>query len=117
MPSNQVVDPGPAMNGSLPTVTLASLAFAVGGAVMKPSHGFSRLWPSLAVAALFLTRAVLLARAVQTNQLATTYLIGLGIEAANTIALGLILFGEHLSVFRLGGLILIAAGITTIPLD
>ena len=105
------------MNSSLPTVTLASLAFAVGGTVMKPSHGFSRLWPSLAVAALFLTGAVLLARAVQTNQLSTTYLIGLGIEATITIALGLLLFGEHLTLLRVGGLILIAAGITTIRLD
>ena len=37
------------------------------------------------------------AGAVQTNQLSTTYLIGLGIEATITIALGLVLFGEHLT--------------------
>ena len=117
MPPNEIVHPDPTMNASLPTVTLASLAFALGAAVMKPSHGFSRLWPSLAVAALFVIGAVLLARAVHTNQLATTYLIGLGIEAIITVALGLLLYGEHLTPLRLCGLGLIAAGVTAIRLD
>lgn len=96
-PTVETIDGGAPMNGGLGVVALASLAFAAGGAVMKVSDGFARLWPSLAVAALFVAGAALLARAVRTDQLATVYLIGLGLEAMITVALGMVVFGEHLT--------------------
>jgi small multidrug resistance pump len=102
------------MNGGLGTVALASLAFAIGGALMKLSHDFSRLWPSLAVAVVFVAGAALLARAIQTDQLATVYVVGLGIEAIITVALGMLLFGERLTIPSACGIILIAAGVTAI---
>ena len=102
------------MNGGLGVVALASLAFAAGGALMKVCDGFARLWPSLAVAALFVAGAALLAHAVQTDQLATVYLIGLGLEAMITVALGMVVFGERLTVPHLCGLALVAARIAAI---
>ena len=92
---------------------LASLAFALGGACMKLSDGFSRPWPSAAVAVLFLA-AVLLGFAIGSEGLSTAYTIGLGIEAVASIALGRWMFGEHLTGTQLVGLVLILAGVVSV---
>ena len=104
------------MTSGLGTVAAASFAFALGGALMKPSHGFSRLWPSLAVTLLFVAGAALLARALRTDQLATTYVVGLGLEAILTVGLGLLVFREHLSGPSACGVLLIATGVAAIRL-
>jgi small multidrug resistance pump len=104
------------MTSGLVTVTAASLAFALGGALMKPSHGFTRPWPSLAVALLFVAGAALLARAIRSDQLATTYAVGLGLEAMLTVGVGLLVFGEHLSATGACGVLLIATGVAAIRL-
>jgi multidrug transporter EmrE-like cation transporter len=67
MPPADAVHDAASMNGGLGAVTLASLAFAAGGALMKTSDGFARLWPSLGVATLFVLGSALLARAVQNS--------------------------------------------------
>jgi multidrug transporter EmrE-like cation transporter len=95
-------------------VILASLAFALGGACMKLSDGFSRPWPSAAVAVLFLVGAVLLGMAIGSEGLSTAYTIGLGIEAAVSIALGRWMFGEHLTGPQLLGVLLILAGVVSV---
>ena len=104
------------MNGGLGTVAAASFAFAIGGALMKASHGFSRLGPSLAVAVLVVAGAALLARAVQADQLTTTYIVGLGVESILSAILGLVLFGERLTTGGACGLLLIGAGVATVRL-
>jgi multidrug transporter EmrE-like cation transporter len=97
-------------------VLAASGAFAVGGAFMKASLGFTRVWPSLAVVALFVLGAFLLTRAVQLAGLSTTYAIGLGVEAVMSTILGRYLFGEHLSSSQLLGVSLIVAGVVGVRL-
>ncbi len=92
-------------------VVAASVAFAVGGAFMKESDGFTRLWPSAAILVLFVVGAVLLTRAVQTDGLSTAYTIGLGVEAILSITLGVYVFGEHVSPTKLIGLSLIVVGL------
>jgi multidrug transporter EmrE-like cation transporter len=98
----------------LTTVAFASVAFGVGGAFMKASNGFTRLWPSTAVILLFAFGAVLLAQAVRADGLSTAYVVGLGIEAVVSIGLGLWLFGEHLTPGRVAGVVLITAGVAVI---
>lgn len=95
-------------------VVVASLAFGVGGAFMKASDGFTRLWPSASVAALFIVGSVMLARAIRNDGLSTAYVVGLGIEAVVAIGLGLLLFGEHLTVPRVAGLALITVGVAVV---
>jgi small multidrug resistance pump len=109
-------DRGDEMSSGLGTVAAASLAFALGGTLMKPSHGFSRPWPSLAVAILFVVGAALLARAIRTDQLATTYAVGLGLEAVLTVGLGLVVYREHLSAPSACGVLLIATGVAVVRL-
>jgi multidrug transporter EmrE-like cation transporter len=93
---------------------LASMAFATGGAFMKPSHGFTRPGPSLAVAVCFVIGAVLLTRAVSHGGLSTTYVVGLGLEAVASIALGLALLGEHVTLGQCAGIGLILAGLVVV---
>jgi multidrug transporter EmrE-like cation transporter len=95
---------------SLGAVVLASCMFASGGALMKVSDGFHRLWPSLATVALFVAGAYLFATALRSEALATVWLIGLGIEAVVSIVLGLLLFSEQLSSFQIAGMALIVGG-------
>ena len=65
------------------TIIIGSLAFSVGGAFMGISDGFTKFWPSVIIAACFVTGAGFLAKAVNRGGLSTTYVVGLGIEALN----------------------------------
>ena len=98
-------------------VILASLAFAVGGAFMKLSDGFTRPWPSAAVAVLFLVGARRCSASRSGREgLSTAYTIGLGIEAVVSIALGRWMFGERLTGPQLVGVLLILAGVVSVRL-
>ena len=55
------------------TIIIGSVAFSIGGAFMRMSDGFTRLWPSLIVATCFVVGAGFLAKAVNRGGLSTTY--------------------------------------------
>ena len=92
-------------------VLASSAAFAAGGAFTKSAGGFTRLWPSAAVAMFLLVGAVLLTRAVQHSGLATAYTVGLGVEAVLVVTVGVGLFGERPSPTRLIGIGFIVLGV------
>jgi small multidrug resistance pump len=94
----------------IPLVT-SSLLFSAGGLFMKPAAGFTRAWPSAAVLVCFMIGAVFLAIAVNRGDLSRTYVIGLGIEAVVSVAVGLLLLNERLSVQQGVGVLLIVAGL------
>lgn len=96
------------------SLLLASCAFAAGGAFMKASGGFTRLGPSAVIVVCFVIGAILLTRAVSHGNLSTTYVLGLGLEAMVSIAVGLLLLGERLTVAQGGGIVLILAGLAAI---
>ncbi len=93
-------------------VAVASLAFGVGGALMKWSDGFSRVVPSLAIGLLFVIGAAAMARAVTADGLSTAFVMGLGIEAVISVALGVAVLGERLRPVEWGGIGLIVVGVT-----
>ena len=95
-------------------ILIGAVAFSVGGAFMGDSAGFTRLWPSMIVAACFVIGSGFLARAVHRGGLSTTYVIGLGFEAVITVAIGLALFGERLSVAQGAGIVIILVGLVTL---
>jgi small multidrug resistance pump len=95
-------------------VVAASVTFGLGGAWMKGSDGFARLWPSVAALACFLVGAALLTMAVRSDGLSTAYTLGLGMEALVSIALGRYLFGEHLAGGQAVGVGLILAGVVAV---
>jgi len=96
------------------TLILASVAFSAGGAFMKPSGGFTRLGPSLAVVACFVLGAVLLTRAVSHGNLSTTYVLGLGLEAVVSVGVGMLLLGERLTIMQTAGIVCILVGLVVV---
>ncbi len=96
------------------SIIIGSLAFSVGGAFMRQSDGFTKLWPSLAIAACFVIGAAFLARAVNRGGLSTTFVIGLGIEAVISVGIGLALLGERLTGPQAAGIAIILVGLVTL---
>ncbi len=92
-------------------------AMEVGWAVgMKYSHGFTRLWPSLATAVLMAFSVLLLALAIRHLPLGTAYAVWTGIGAVGTAAAGMVFFGDPVSGLRLSCLSLIVCGIVGLKL-
>jgi multidrug transporter EmrE-like cation transporter len=96
------------------TIIIGSLAFSIGGALMRESDGFTRLWPSVLIAACFVIGAGFLAKAVNRGGLSTTYVIGLGIEALISVGIGLAVLGERLTTSQTAGVAIILVGLATL---
>ena len=97
-------------------LVLAGL-FEVGWAIgLKSSHGFTRLWPSVATLVLMSLSFFLLATALNHLPIGTAYAVWTGIGAVGTALLGIILFGESASPARLACIGLILAGIAGLKL-
>ncbi|CDZ93974.1 quaternary ammonium compound efflux SMR transporter SugE [Pseudomonas saudiphocaensis] len=93
---------------------LFEIAWAVG---LKYTEGFTRLAPSgLTIAAMAISVG-LLGLAMKSLPLGTAYAIWTGIGAVGTVIAGIILFGESASLFRLGSVLLIFAGIIGLKLS
>jgi multidrug transporter EmrE-like cation transporter len=91
-------------------VIVASCLFASGGALVKVSDGFTRVGPSLGVVGMFVVGALLFARALRNDALTTMWIVGLGIQAAVSVVLGMWLFREDISSFQIAGIVLIVGG-------
>lgn len=90
---------------------VASL-FEIGWAVgLKYTQGFTRLWPSVLTVAAMAVSLTLLAMAVRTIPVGTGYAIWTGVGAVGTAILGLILFAEPLTAWRVICLLAIACGV------
>ena len=93
---------------------LFEIAWAVG---LKYTEGFTRLVPtSLTIAAMAISVG-LLGLAMKSLPLGTAYAIWTGIGAVGTVIAGIILFGESVSLFRLGSVLLILTGIIGLKLS
>jgi len=92
--------------------------FEIGWAVgLKYAEGFTRLLPtSLTVAAMAISVG-LLGLAMKSLPLGTAYAIWTGIGAVGTVIAGIILFGESVSLFRLGSVLLICTGLVGLKLS
>jgi len=92
--------------------------FEIGWAVgLKYTEGFTRLLPtSLTVAAMAISVG-LLGLAMKSLPLGTAYAIWTGIGAVGTVIAGIILFGESMSLFRLGSVLLICTGLVGLKLS
>jgi multidrug transporter EmrE-like cation transporter len=96
----------------------AALCFTVGGIFMKTSDGLTKLWPSVAVYALFAVGATLNAILVKrSGELGPAYLIVVGIEAILAFVLGVVLFKESASLARIAGVTLIFFGLVLLRAD
>ena len=95
-------------------VVAASVAFSVGGALMKSSDGFNRLAPSLLVGVLFVVGAGLMAKAVANQGLSTAFVLGLGVEAVVSVGIGAMVLGERMHLSQWTGIALIVVGVAVV---
>ena len=90
----------------------SAAVFEIGWAIgLKYSQGFTKLWPSVFTVVAMVLSLTLLALAVRTIPVGTGYAIWTGIGAVGTAALGILLFSEPLTPWRVICLLLIVAGV------
>lgn len=78
---------------------------------LKYSQGFSRPLPTLITVVAMLLSIVLLGIAVKSLPVGTAYAVWTGIGVVGTALLGILLFGDSVSVTRLACLVVITLGI------
>lgn len=83
---------------------------------MKLSDGFSRPWPTAAMAVGMLGSFALLAAAMRTLPLGTAYAVWTGIGAVGAFAVGISVLGEQLTWTRLAAAGLIVCGLALMKL-
>ena len=96
--------------------SIAAIMYVTGGALMKYSQGLTQAWPTVGLTALFSTGALIQARAMRYEQLGSSYILVLGLEALLAIILGMLLFGEQLSGRAAAGITLVVIGIVLLRL-
>jgi quaternary ammonium compound-resistance protein SugE len=93
---------------------LFEIAWAIG---LKYSQGFSRLWPSLGSLAAMAVSVLLLAVAAKQLPIGTAYAVWTGIGAIGTALLGMLLFGDAVTPWRLCCLGLLLLGMLGLKLE
>jgi quaternary ammonium compound-resistance protein SugE len=97
-------------------LVLAGL-FEIGWAVgLKYTSGFTRLWPTVWTLAAMAVSVWLLAIAMRDLPVGTAYSVWVGIGAAGTVILGIVLLGEAANPARLVSIALIIAGVVGLKL-
>ena len=92
---------------------LLEVGWAIG---LKYTEGFTRLWPSAFTLAAMIASVVLLALAMKSLPVGTSYAVWVGVGAVGTAILGMVLFDEPASAGRLVSLGLVVAGIVGLKL-
>ncbi|HGS4861336.1 TPA: multidrug efflux SMR transporter [Vibrio cholerae] len=92
---------------------ICEIAWAIG---LKYSEGFSKPLASVATLSALVISFVLLGIALRTLPLGVAYGIWVGIGAVGTAVMGILLFGEVVSLFKLMSLALIVIGIAGLKL-
>lgn len=86
--------------------------FEIGWAVgLSFTHGFTRLWPSVATVFALIVSFILLELAARSIPIGTAYAIWVGIGAVGTVLCGIFLLGEPATVGRFVCVGLIVAGV------
>ena len=111
------------MPKSVDTANIAWLLLVVAGLFevtwaigLKYTAGFTRLWPSVGTLAAMAVSIWLLAIAMRSLPVGTSYAIWVGVGAIGTAILGIVLFDEPATAGRLASLGLIVAGIVGLKL-
>jgi quaternary ammonium compound-resistance protein SugE len=84
---------------------------------LKASEGFSKLWPSVGFVVLLAASMLGLAWALRTLPVGVAYGVWVGIGAATTALLAIVVFGESVSVLKIVSLVLIVAGVVGLNLS
>ena len=92
---------------------LLEVSWAIG---LKYTEGFTRLIPSVLTLGAMTGSILMLGLALKSLPIGTAYAVWTGIGAVGTATLGIVLFGEPATAFRLASIGLIVAGIVGLKL-
>ena len=92
-------------------VASAAICFVAGGVCMKYADGLRHAEATAGFLLLFVLGAALQSEAMRGEDLAVMYVVGLGLEAALAVSLGLVVFGEPITVTRTCALTLVIGGV------
>lgn len=84
---------------------------------LKLSHGFTRLWPTVAFAAFALGSFGLLTLSLKKLDVGPAYAVWTGIGAAGTAIYGMIFLGDVVSVLKIVSITLVIAGVIGLQLS
>jgi small multidrug resistance pump len=84
---------------------------------LKTADGFTRFWPSVIVVVGYVGCFTLLGYALKTFDVALVYAIWSAIGTAAITIIGVMLFGESVTVPRVGGVVLIVVGVVVLNLS
>jgi small multidrug resistance pump len=85
--------------------------------LIKSTHGFSRLLPSLACAAGYAASIVLLSQAVRRIDVGTAYAIWAGLGTVTVVVVAALFLSEPLTVLKATGVALVVAGVVVLNLS
>jgi quaternary ammonium compound-resistance protein SugE len=92
-------------------LVVAGLLEVVWAFLMKQSAGFTRLWPSIGTLAFMIASFALLAVAMRTLPLGTSYVVWTGIGAVGAFVVGIVFLQEPAGLPRILAAALIVAGL------
>jgi quaternary ammonium compound-resistance protein SugE len=93
-------------------VLIAAAVFEIAFALsLKPSDGFSRFWPTAGVLVFGVISVVLLSKTLDRLPVGTAYAVWTGLGSIGVVTLGVLLFGEPLTLPRAACIGLIVAGV------
>jgi quaternary ammonium compound-resistance protein SugE len=98
----------------LVVASLVEIAWATG---IKYTEGWTRLWPSVAVVALYVLDLYLLSIPIAQLPVGTAYSVWVGIGSLGATLAGIVLFGEAATPGRLLCIALILAGVVGLKLQ
>ncbi|MDR2367554.1 MAG: multidrug efflux SMR transporter [Deltaproteobacteria bacterium] len=93
---------------------IAIVSEVAGTSALKPSVGFTRLWPSLLVVLGYGLSFYFLSLAVRTIPIGIAYAIWSGIGTALIAVIGFAVFGQRLNLPTIAGMAMILAGVFAI---
>ena len=99
-------------------ILLLAGLFEVGWAIgLKYTDGFTRLLPSTVTLIAAAISFGLLGLAMKTLPVGTAYSVWVGIGAAGTVLMGIVLFNEPVNALRIGSVVLIVLGVLGLKLS
>ena len=99
-------------------VLIASGMLEAGWALsLKASHGFTKLWPSVAFVVMLVLSMVGLSIALKSLPVGVAYGVWVGIGASLTAVLAVVLFDEPVTILKVISLVLIVAGVVGLNLS
>lgn len=93
---------------------IAIVTEVVGTVALKPSHGFTRLWPSVMVTVGYGLSFYFMSLALRTLSVGLIYAIWAGAGVALISVIAWVVFGEQLDMPAIVGIALIIAGVIVI---